>query len=106
MSAQTESTLQKAGCGGESLVKIVLTGELDVECEKDTTYLLSRFRSQFYFVKLEDKTTLRVDEEDYLLDASLKGEFVRMVMGDPGLSEEDKKAIIRCGLQAIAPYTA
>lgn len=103
MAVQAEGALQEAGCGGESLVKIVLVGELDVECEKDMAYLLSRFKPQFYFVKIDDKTTLRVEEEDYRLDASLKGEFVRLVMGDPGLSEADKKAIIRCGLQAIAP---
>lgn len=104
MTERTTAALQGAGCGAESLVKLVLTGELDVECEKDTAYMLSRFRAQFYFLKIYDETTLRVDEEDYLLDASLKGEYVRMIMGEQGLSEEDKKAIIRYGLQAIAPF--
>ena len=40
--------------------------------------------------------------ESYMLDVSLKGEYVRQVMADDSLSEEDKKIIIRYGLQAIA----
>lgn len=102
MRVQVTAALRKARCGAESLVKIVLTGELDVECEKDIIYLLSCFKPYFYFVKIDDKTTLKVDEENYLLDASLKGEYVRMVMSASELSEEDKKAIIRWGLQAIS----
>ncbi len=39
---------------------------------------------------------------DYLLDTSLKGEYVRQVMADDTISEEDKKIIIRYGLQAIS----
>ena len=37
-----------------------------------------------------------------MLDQSLKGEFVRQVMADEALAEEDKKIMIRYGLQAIA----
>jgi hypothetical protein len=37
-----------------------------------------------------------------MLDESLKGEFVRMIMRDSALSEEDKAIIIRYGLQVIA----
>ena len=33
---------------------------------------------------------------------SLKGEFVRQVMEDESIGEDDKKVIIRYGLQAIA----
>ena len=84
------------------MVKIVLTGMLDVACEKDLTYLLSAFRERFYYVKVYDETALKIDVEDYMLDQSLKGEFVRQVMADEALAEEDKKIMIRYGLQAIA----
>ena len=45
---------------------------------------------------------MKIDVESYMLDVSLKGEYVRQVMADDSLSEEDKKIIIRYGLQAIA----
>ena len=102
MIGRTEAALQAAGCEPESLIKIILEGAIDVECEKDIDYLLASFQSRFYFVKIYDETSLLVDEKDYLLDASLKGEYVRQVMADDSIPEEDKKIIIRYGLQAIA----
>ena len=102
MVSRTTGKLQEAGCKDDSLVKIVLVGMLDVECEKDIDYLLSGFRNRFYFVKVYDETTLKIDIEDYMLDESLKGEYVRQVMADASIPEEDKKIIIRYGLQAIA----
>ena len=102
MIVRAEEEVQKVGCEDESLVKLILTGAVDVECEKDVEHILSRFKSRFYFAKLYDETTLKVEIEDYMLDASLKGEFVRTVMGDATISDEDKKIIIRYGLQALA----
>lgn len=102
MADRIASALKEAGCEPDSLVKIILTGGLDVECEKDMDYLLSRFGSQFYFVKIYDETYLKIETESYLYDRSLKGEFARLVMEDPQLSEDDKKMIIRYGFQAIA----
>ena len=37
-----------------------------------------------------------------MLDESLKGEYVRTIMQDDKLTEEEKAIIIRYGLQAIA----
>lgn len=82
------------------LVKIILTGELDVECEKDLQYLVKAFEPMFYFVKIYDETTLKVDVEQYMFDQSLKGEFVRTVMASEG-SPEEKGEIIRYGLQIL-----
>lgn len=102
MVAKATRALKEVGCDGGSLVKIVLKGMLDVECEKDITYFLSGFKTRFYFVKVYDETTLKIDIDDYMLDESLKGEYVRQVMADNSIPEEDKKIIIRYGLQAIA----
>ncbi|MCI8713359.1 MAG: DNA repair exonuclease [Ruminococcus sp.] len=102
MADRAKEELARAGCGAQDLVKIVLEGMLDVECEKDLAYFLSVFRPQFYFVKAYDETTLKISMEDYLLDESLKGEYVRQVMADGSLSDEEKKIIVRYGLQAIA----
>lgn len=99
---RVDAALREADCDQTALVKIILTGALDVACEKDVDYILARFQSQYFFVKIYDETTLKIDAEDYMLDESLKGEYVRMIMKDDALSEEDKAIIIRYGLQVIA----
>ncbi|MDO4621453.1 MAG: metallophosphoesterase [Eubacteriales bacterium] len=85
----------------KDLVKVILRGELDVTVEKNTAHLLQMLQQRFYAARLEDRTTLRVDYRTYALDASLKGEFVRVVEAETQLSEEEKAEIIRCGLQAL-----
>lgn len=85
----------------EDLLKIVLTGALDVACEKNTNYLLGVFLGDYYFVKLYDETTLRVDVEDFQYDESLKGEFVRTVLSADEMPQEEKAAVIRLGLQIL-----
>lgn len=102
MISKVDEALVQAACEETALVKIVLMGELDVACEKDVDYMLARFKSRYYFVKISDETTLKMEAKDYQYDESLKGEYVRMVMGDHTLSEEDKKLMIRYGLQVIA----
>ena len=93
--------LSAAGCQSSSLVKLVLTGELDSDCEKDIGYLLSVLEDKYYFCKIIDETKLKITIEDYLLDESLRGEFVRTVWGDGTLSEDDKAAVVRYGLKAL-----
>ncbi|HCT90954.1 MAG TPA: DNA repair exonuclease [Lachnospiraceae bacterium] len=84
-----------------SLVKVALTGEIPVDAEKNTAYLLQWLRENFYFAKLYDKTRLAVPYDSYRYDCSLKGEFVRLVSGQE-LAEEEKEKIIRMGIRALA----
>jgi len=86
----------------KDLIKIVLTGEVDVEDEIDVEYLRKRLEPDYYFVKLYDETTPRVDVSRFLLDTSLKGEFVRTVLSAAELSDEERAEVIRCGLRALA----
>ncbi|MCR5402247.1 MAG: DNA repair exonuclease [Butyrivibrio sp.] len=83
------------------LVKVVLAGDIEVDCEKNTGYLTNQFKDDFYYVRIKDRTRIAVDYSDYELDASLKGEFVRLVKGDDSLSDDEKAQIIRCGFQAL-----
>lgn len=87
---------------GKSLIKIVLTGQVDVECEKNIPYLLQSLQEDFYFLKIYDETRLSVDYESFRYDESLKGEFVRMLQSDDSLTEEERSTIIRYGIQALA----
>lgn len=97
-----QQALIETGATEEDLVKIVLCGEVDVACEKNLDYLLAGVKENYYFAKIEDKSALKVNAEDYVLDLSLKGEFVRLLLADETIDEEDKAAAIRFGLQAIA----
>lgn len=83
-----------------ALVKFVLKGEVDVECELETDFLEEQFADYFYFCKVYDETRIRVNYQDYEKDASLKGEFVRLVSAS-GLSEEEKAMVIRTGILAL-----
>ena len=83
-----------------SLVKVVLYGNVDVECELDTSFLEEQFADYFYYIKVTDETKLLVNYKDYEGDVSLKGEFVRLV-SESDLSEEEKSMVIRAGILAL-----
>lgn len=98
---RTDEAISLQECRQEDMIKVVLEGNIDVECEKNPEYIAKQLNESFYFAKVYDKTTIAVDYNDYELDASLKGEFVRLVKGDESLSEDEKAEIIRCGFQAL-----
>lgn len=83
------------------MVKIILEGEIDEETDIDLVYIQRRCDDKFYFVKLADETTLRINYEEYKNDVSLKGEFIRLV-NSQDINDERKKSIILTGLKALA----
>ena len=94
--------MQKAaGRPSKDLWKLVLTGSVDVSCEKDTVLIQKRFADRCYFLRVEDKSRLEVDYTGFIHDRSLKGEFVRLVEADRSLSDREKAEVIRCGIQAL-----
>lgn len=97
-----DAQIQSRGISARHILKIVLNGEVDIEAEKDASYITKHYTDSFYLVKVYDETRLLVNYEDYLLDESLKGEFVRAIMNADDISENDKPAVIRMGLRAIA----
>lgn len=98
---QIELAINTNPIPSSSLVKIMLTGALNVECELSLEYLSELFSDYYYFVKLDNATTLQINYSDYEKDESLKGEFVRMVMNSD-LDEEKKSEVIRCGIMALS----
>ncbi|MBO4375264.1 MAG: metallophosphoesterase [Lachnospiraceae bacterium] len=97
-----EDALDGRDIPAEDMVKIVLCGKVDVECEKDPEQVRVKFERDFYFVKVSDETSIAVDYDSFLKDASLKGEFVRLLKSDTSLDEDRRSAIIRCGIQALS----
>jgi DNA repair exonuclease SbcCD nuclease subunit len=95
-------TLKEKNYSSRSLLKILLTGQVDVTCEKDMDYLTSVIKNQYYALRIQDETRLKISLEEYEREESLTGEFVRKVMSREDLSKEDQLEIIRYGLQALA----
>lgn len=98
---RVKQQLSLAGYEKDSLVKVVLRGEVEIDCEKDIDYLANWMKDDYYYFSVKDCSTIRVDYDAYAYDESLKGEFVRIVRGDGELSEDDKGAIIQFGIQAL-----
>jgi DNA repair exonuclease SbcCD nuclease subunit len=96
-----EQAIQQASYPSNSMVKLVLTGDLEVDAEINCDYLQDLFSEYFYFEKVSDQTRLRIDYSEYEKDASLKGEFIRMVLQSQ-LEEELKAEVIRCGILALS----
>lgn len=84
----------------EALIKIILTGKVDINSERDINYLEKKYKNMFYFAKIYDETILKIDYMKYENDASLKGEFIRLVLKQD-LPEEEKRKIITTGIKAL-----
>ena len=52
-------------------------------------------------VLVQKQTRLLINYSEYEKDASLKGEFIRMVLGSD-MTEEQKSEVIRCGISALS----
>lgn len=97
---KVKETLSQEAIDSESLVKMVLTGSVDVECEKNLEMISDYFKGNYYFFKVKDETTFFVDYEAFAFDESLKGEFVRKVFASD-IPKEDQGIYIRYGIQAL-----
>lgn len=84
----------------DDLVKLVFNGKIHMDMDLDLDRIRMHFEDRFYFVKVEDKTTVQIDYESFRNDPSLKGEFVRL-MEEEDLPEEERAAIIETGMRAI-----
>ena len=84
----------------DSIIKVVLTGERNAEFDIDKDGLVFRLNEEFFFAKVYDRTEIKINVEDYALDKSVRGEFVRTVW-ESDLSDEEKGKVITCGLNAL-----
>ena len=85
----------------DSLIKIVLKGKVDVDTEIDINYLEKKYKSIYYFAKIYDETTLKIDFMTYQNDISLKGEFIRLILSQ-NLPEDEQRKIIITGIKALS----
>ena len=85
----------------DDLVKFILQGDYTLQTQKDQVFWQKALADRFWFVKIDDETNLRISREDYAHDASLKGEFVRLVLASER-DETEKARIISCGIRALS----
>ena len=85
-----------------SIIKIVLGGEAEIGEERDIDYLIKKFENRFYGLKIEDKPKRKIDYMKYQNDISLKGEFIRLVLKQEDLNEDEKSKIISTGIKALS----
>lgn len=85
-----------------ALVKIVLSGKYDPMVNKDLSALKEAFENSFFFVKVADESTLKIDPATFVNDVSLRGEYVRLVLSRDDLSDEDRDYVLNCGLRVLA----
>lgn len=96
-----DSCLAALKIPSSDLVEINLTGSADVDCLYDESYIDVAMRGKYYYVKLKDSSSIKINYDDYSLEQSLKGEFIRTVRTCPDLSEEEKGFIIKLGIDAL-----
>lgn len=101
ISDKVEEVLNEMNYESKHLIKIILCGKVDLECDIDVDTLLAEYRDEFYFLKIYDETTMKVDYNDYAKDESLKGEFVRMIMNADDIDDEDKPFVIKYGISLL-----
>ena len=70
--------------------------------QRRTLHITENFKNDYYYFKLYDHTSIKVDYSSYQYDKSLKGEFVRLVESDDTLDDITKASIIKIGIDALS----
>lgn len=91
----------QAGVGPSDMLRVTLTGYTPPGLCRDTAVIGARFENAYFSFSLRDESHLRLDRASVSCDPTLKGEFVRTVLSDTTLSDEEKEDIIDCGLRYL-----
>jgi len=84
----------------KDMVKVRLVGKYNLDIYKQNEMLSDFLNEKYFFAKLIDESSLKINPKDYENDISLKGEFIRKVL-ESNLSEEDKNQVIEFGIKAL-----
>jgi len=86
----------------EDELLLTLTGTVDFDNEDLAGLVESSLKPDYFYVKVKNRTLRKINISDHLGDLSLKGEFLRCVINDQTLSEEDKTKVVNLGLKLLA----
>ena len=84
----------------KNILRVNLIGELEAGIDFDEADIEISL-SSYFFVNVKNKTSLKINIDDYNDDKSLIGEFIRGIYNNPDYSVEDKHKLINMGLRAI-----
>ncbi|MDY6367644.1 MAG: metallophosphoesterase [Clostridia bacterium] len=90
----------KSEVESKSLIKVILKGEIGINFHVDADSLSRELNELFFYAKVYDKTSLKVNETDFEFDKTVRGEFVRKVLASD-ITDDMKKRVISCGLNAL-----
>ena len=60
------------------------------------------WEDDFHYFEYRNCAEPVIHSEDFVCDATLKGEFVRTVNAADDLSEDERVRVLRCGLRALS----
>ena len=83
----------------QNLYKIELIGSVSEDDEINTEEILSRISNELYFVKIKNKTEIKIDLEALKNEASLRGIFVKKMLERTENAPEDEKELYRKALK-------
>ena len=83
------------------LYRINLIGEINFDVDRLADDVERLLADSCYFISIKDKTRRKINISQYEKDLSIKGEFIRIVYNNAELDNEEKMAIINCGLKAL-----
>ena len=92
--------LKLADISENDIVSVNLVGNYSLDLVKQNEILTDVLNDRFYFARINDLSTLKINPKDYENDISLKGEFIRNVLAS-NLNEEDKNSVIEYGIKAL-----
>ena len=90
------------GISSEDIVQVNLTGEISEDTDIEVSSYESALAARFFYIRVENYCQNKIDYEKYENDVSLKGEFIRLVKNQTGLSDSEKTKIIMTGIKALA----
>ncbi len=89
------------GIPKSDLVRILLVGSRRLGRGFDTEAALLSLGKFHYYVEIKDSTRVKISPEEFKNDISLKGEFIRSVLEDSTLTDEEKERVIMLGLEVL-----
>lgn len=85
--------------------KIELKGEIESYLNINEKVLLEKLKNEFYFLKIKDKSDVKIDLDKILKDYSIKGVYARKLLEKQKLKEEDEEVIkmaLKLGIQSLS----
>lgn len=84
----------------DGVIKLILVGERTPDFEIYKEDLSIALNEEYFFVKVVDRTELKLEKSFYENDKSVRGEFIRLV-AESDLDAETKKRVLTYGLNAL-----